>query len=140
MSAVRNIVHRAAVTCHPNASLSDVAREMKENNVGCVVVVDEAGHIAGIVTDRDIVVRAVARDASMATPVRKMMTRDVVTVPLDADATSLITQISTWGCRRVPVVNDDGAVAGVISVDDVAIALEEAAFKVTRPDQIAQRH
>ena len=140
MTTIKDIVERPAVTCGPDASLSEVAREMKENNVGCVVVVDGMGHIDGIVTDRDIVVRAVAREMPMTTPVRKVMSRDVVTVPIDADTASLVTQISTWGCRRVPVVNDQDAVAAVVSVDDIVIALEEAAFKVTRPERIARTH
>ena len=139
MTTVRNMIERPPVTCRPGASITDVARQMKENNVGCVVVVDDAAHVKGIVTDRDIVIRAAARDVPLTSPVSKVMSRDVVTVSLDADADSLLSQISSWGCRRVPVVNDEGRVAAVISVDDLAIALEEAAFSVTRPERIARR-
>lgn len=57
-------MHTPAVTCAPTVTVGDTARLMATRNVGCVVVIDAVGEVAGIVTDRDITVRDVAQGRS----------------------------------------------------------------------------
>jgi signal-transduction protein with cAMP-binding, CBS, and nucleotidyltransferase domain len=119
-----------AVTCPPTRTITDVAREMRENEVGCVVVTDDGGHIIGIVTDRDLVVRAMAREQPGTTPVSDVMTHDVVQLSADADLGAACNVMAAWGTRRVPVVRADGTIQGLISHDDVTRALADAVDEV----------
>jgi CBS domain-containing protein len=123
---LHEIATAPAVTCQPAHSIRDVAREMHENEVGCVVITDEAGHIAGIVTDRDLVVRAMARELPGDTPVADVMTHDVAQLSVDADLDAACKVMAAWGTRRVPIVRADGTVVGLVSHDDVSRALAES--------------
>src|SRR4051812_21809795 len=110
---LHEIATMPAVTCRPTRTITDVAREMHENEVGCVIVTDEADHIAGIVTDRDLVVRALAKEQPGTTPVAQVMTHDVVHLHEDADLDAALNVMAAWGTRRVPIVRPDGVVVGL---------------------------
>jgi len=64
---VSELMHTPAVTCRPGATMAEVARLMRDRNVGSVVVVDDVGYLAGIVTDRDVAVRGVGEGRSGGT-------------------------------------------------------------------------
>lgn len=125
MDKVRDLITRPAVTCVRNATLPTIAREMHENNVTSVVVVDKEKRPIGMVTDHDIVVRALARGLPLTTTAESIMERSVARVHWDSDIDTAIHQMSLWACRRVPVVNDDGQIAGVITIDDLAAELAD---------------
>ena len=139
---LHEIATAPAVTCRASRTITDVAREMHENEVGCVVITDPSDHIAGIVTDRDLVVRAMARELPGSTPVAEVMTHDVVQLHADADLEAACNMMAAWGTRRIPLVRADGVVLGVVSHDDVSRALaesiEEAAI-ATRTPRLARR-
>lgn len=122
--SVREFMHYPAVTCDPDTTLKDVAREMHLGNVGCVVVV-EAGRTIGIVTDRDLAVRALAMGQRPTTPVAEVMTTVVVTVDADADVFDAVRKMSYAAVRRLPVVDSSGGVVGVVSLDDITEALNK---------------
>ena len=112
------------------STLSTAARLMRERHVGCLVVVDAkegAEAVAGILTDRDIVVSAVAldRDAREIT-VGEVMTRDVVSVRPEDTLVEVLAGMRSHGLRRLPVVGSDHLLVGLLSFDDVlaAIALQ----------------
>jgi signal-transduction protein with cAMP-binding, CBS, and nucleotidyltransferase domain len=119
-----------AVTCRSHRTITDVAREMHENEVGCVVITDQSDCVAGIVTDRDLVVRAMARGLPGDTPVSDVMTHDVVQLPADADLDAACNMMAAWATRRIPIVRADGRVLGVVSHDDVSRALAESIDEV----------
>jgi len=107
-------------TCAPTASLMEVAQQMRDENVGSLVVTD-GGAIAGIVTDRDVVVRAVSDDRDPATTsVSEIMTSDPVTVEADASLAKLLEAMEEAGARRIPTT-DDGSLEGIIAVDDLLV-------------------
>jgi CBS domain-containing protein len=107
-------------TVKADATLEEAAREMKGDDIGAVLVEDNGG-VAGILTDRDIVVRAIAegRDPS-STKVADVATRDVKTLTPDSSIDDAIKIVREQNVRRIPVVQD-GRPAGIVSIGDLAI-------------------
>jgi CBS domain-containing protein len=107
-------------TLAPDANLVEVARAMRDADVGALLVVD-AGRVRGIVTDRDIVVRAIAdgRDPS-STPIGDFCSTDPVTLTPDQSVDEAIRLVREHDIRRVPVVQD-GRPVGIISIGDLAV-------------------
>ena len=107
-------------TVEPSATLTEVARIMRDDDIGAVVVV-ENGAAAGLVTDRDIVVRAVAdgRDPN-STSVAEVASRDLRTLTPDQNLEDAIALMRDWDVRRVVVVQD-GRPVGIVSLGDLAI-------------------
>jgi CBS domain-containing protein len=101
-------------------TLVEAARAMRDADVGDVIVVDH-GRVAGIVTDRDIVVRAVAEERDPAsTPVRDICSATVITVTHDQDLDDAIRLMREHDVRRLPVVQD-GRPIGILSLGDLAV-------------------
>ncbi|NUT37053.1 MAG: CBS domain-containing protein [Hamadaea sp.] len=117
---VHEVMTDHPVTVEPGTTLAQAAQLMRERNIGDVIVA-EGGLPKGIVTDRDIVVRAVAegRD-STATTVGEICTGDVATVGPDDDADSAVALMRSKAIRRLPVVDHDRLV-GVLSLGDMAV-------------------
>jgi CBS domain-containing protein len=118
---LREFIHAPAVMCSPDTSLAEAAAQMDRFNVGSVVVVDADGGLAGILTDRDVAVRGVAKHLEPGTPVRDVMTSNVIRLREDADLFDAARQMAESGCRRLPVVDAEGALKGVIALDDLMI-------------------
>jgi CBS domain-containing protein len=108
-------------TVAADATLADAAREMKQDDVGAVLVRDN-GSVSGILTDRDIVVRAIAegRDPS-STKVSDVASRDVKTLTPDSSVEEAIKIVREQNVRRIPVVDDNGNPKGIVSIGDLAI-------------------
>jgi CBS domain-containing protein len=110
---------RRLITVSPDATVFQAAVLMNERKIGSLLVMDE-GRLAGIITERDILMRLVAaqRDAN-ATRVSEVMTRDVVCCTLDTDLEEAKTIFKNRRIRHLPVRSDDGGVAGMISIGDL---------------------
>jgi len=98
--------------------LAAIARRMKEHNVGTVVVVDDDRPI-GIVTDRDLALALGANGASPQTPVETVMSHRVLAIPDDADILTATKYIREVGVRRLPVVDRNDHVVGMVTLDDL---------------------
>ena len=118
---VRQVVRTPAVTCSRTTPISEVAGLMEARDVGSVVVLDEDGAIVGIVTDRDLVVRAMADGRDLQTPVAKVMTENVIWMREDSPVFVAATEMATAGCRRMPVLDPQGTVTGMVSLDDLLV-------------------
>ena len=116
---VSELMHTPAVTCRPNATIAEVARLMRDRNVGSVIVVDAVGYLAGIVTDRDVAVRGVGEGRSGDLAVEYVMSRNVATVPLHADVADAAGIMAKRRVRRVPVVDEEDTPHGLIALDDL---------------------
>jgi CBS domain-containing protein len=120
----REIMTSAVTTAASGTSLRDVAVMMREGDMGAVPVVED-GKLVGIVTDRDIVVRAVAEGKDASTPVAGAMTRDIFSVGPDDFVFEAIRLMGDKQVRRIPVVTESGELAGIISMADIALEIED---------------
>ena len=118
--SIRDLMTAHPQTVQADATLRDAAQEMKEDDIGAVLVEDN-GSVAGILTDRDIVVRAIAegRDPS-STTVADVATRDVKALTPDSSVEDAIRIVGEHNVHRIPVV-EDGRPAGIVSIGDLAI-------------------
>ncbi len=106
------------------AGIVEVARIMREQHVGSVVVVDERGAPCGIVTDRDLVVEVLAMEADTGSlRVADIMSPNPVTVSEDMDMDDALASMRMAGVRRAPVVDDEGLLSGLVSVDDMLVQM-----------------
>jgi signal-transduction protein with cAMP-binding, CBS, and nucleotidyltransferase domain len=116
---ISEVMRTPAVTCRSSMSLGEVARLMSDRNVGSVLVIDQIGYLAGIVTDRDLAVRGLGRGRSADVSVDQVMTRDVATVSLHADVSDVASIMAKRAVRRVPVVDEHDQPHGIVTLDDL---------------------
>ena len=101
-------------------SIRDVARIMKEQDTGVVPVVD-GKRIIGLITDRDIVVRGIAEGREMSSvKVNEIMSKSIRSVKEDTPLTEVLDLMSSAEIRRVPVVNGNNELVGIVSLGDIA--------------------
>src|SRR5215469_8859929 len=111
--SVREAMTASVSTVSPSQSLADAADVMKREDVGSVPVVDE-GRLAGIVTDRDIVTRAVAQERNpQAVKVEEIASHDLVTVEPEQDLDEALALMAHHKVRRLPVI-EDGRLVGML--------------------------
>lgn len=107
-----------------DASVMTVARNMRDNHVGGIVIVDRSGRPVGIVTDRDIACRLVAEGSDpKTTSVESLMSRNLVTVKRGGTIDEVAFAMRKHGVRRVPIVGPDGQLAGLAAFDDIVVLL-----------------
>lgn len=110
---------RAVTTVRPNATLLDVAKKLGPKKIGAVVVVGDNGHVAGIISERDII-RAISEHgaAALSMVVSDVMTRNVVACGETSELDELMEMMTKGRFRHLPVIEDD-ALVGIISIGDV---------------------
>jgi len=110
----------------PQHTVLDAAKTMRDEGASAVVVV-EAGCPVGILTNRDIVVRAVLEGRDLSTTlVSEVMSRKVLSARSNDRLDELIQKMRAAGVRRMPVVDSTGAVVGLVTLDDLFALLETA--------------
>ncbi len=115
---LRDLATCPAVTCPKTAFVTGAAETMAEANVGFLVVLDADDQPVGVLTDRDIVVRAVARGRHGATAA-DVMTRHPASVSDQATVIQAARLMADRQCRRLALTDDGGKVIGVLSLDDL---------------------
>jgi CBS domain-containing protein len=118
---VKHLMTPDPCCCSPDDSIGAVAGMMRDNDCGSVPVMD-AGRVVGIVTDRDLAVRALARGMSADSKVSDVMTVSPQCCSEDDDVHSVEHVMSERQVRRVPIVNADGGCVGIVSQADIARA------------------
>jgi CBS domain-containing protein len=122
--SVRDVMTPGVRTVSPSQSLGEAAAVMRREDVGSVPVVQE-GRLAGILTDRDIVTRAVAeRRDPQAVTVDEVASRELVTVEPAQDLDEALALMARHQVRRLPVV-EEGRLVGILAQADVALEAEE---------------
>jgi signal-transduction protein with cAMP-binding, CBS, and nucleotidyltransferase domain len=119
--SIRGVMSTDPVVLQQEASIQEAAQAMREQDIGDVIVLDDSQQICGIVTDRDIAVRAVAqgRDPQSVT-VGEICSRDLQTLSPDDDVGDAVKVMSEKAIRRLPVV-DNGRPVGIVSLGDLAV-------------------
>ena len=128
MKKCRNIMTEDVVTCTTDASIADVARLMKIEDIGPVLVVDNetSNTLVGIITDRDIVVKAIAEGQDVrSTRVGDVMSKKLVTCRADDDVEVAMKAMAQFQLRRIPVVEENMKLVGIISQADLATRVDE---------------
>jgi CBS domain-containing protein len=121
---VREAMTPGVRTVSPSQSIAEAAEMMKSEDVGSVPVVEE-GRLAGILTDRDIVIRAVAeRRDPQTVKVDEIASRELVTVEPEQDLDEALTLMARHQVRRLPVV-EEGRLVGMLAQADVALEAKE---------------
>ena len=130
---ISDLCNRVVVTIRRDATAEDAARIMRASHIGNVVVVDGADtrKPVGIITDRDIAVEIVAQGLAPAqTMVGSVMSAPVVTLREDDGFLEALDKMSARGVRRAPVVDRDGRLKGMVSVDDLVPLLARELAKI----------
>lgn len=140
---VREVMSQRPRAVTPDTSVLEVAEVMEQEDVGSVPVLED-DRLAGIVTDRDITVRAVAKGKDpRGMPVREIASRDIVTIGPDDDLSDALKLMASYQVRRIPVVDEEERLVGVVSQADVALEAKEKAVgemveDISRPPQGAR--
>lgn len=128
--------NREVIVADRNTSVFEAARLMREYHVGCLVVVeslDGPRRPIGLVTDRDIVVEVVAENVAPETvKLGEIMTGKLSTIRVTDGVYDTLRYMREHGFRRMPVVNELGELAGIVSMDDYLGLLAEEMTELTR--------
>lgn len=124
MNKVREIMKKTIVGLPENAPACDAAKQMRDSDVGAVIVTDKGpdGRLVGIVTDRDIAVRVVANDKDPKTTLlSEICSRMLATLSPESEVDHAVHLMRTRAIRRAPVVDTAGRILGIVSLGDLAI-------------------
>ncbi|BAH08221.1 CBS domain-containing protein [Clostridium kluyveri] len=116
---VENVMTKSVASLNPDDTIDKAAQVMMENNIGSLPVCQQ-GKIIGILTDRDISIRAMGNKASNSKTVRDIMSSNPVTASPDMDVKDVSRIMSERQIRRVPVVENNNVV-GIVSLGDLAV-------------------
>ncbi|MDQ3188313.1 MAG: CBS domain-containing protein [Pseudomonadota bacterium] len=115
----------------PEETLRDAARAMADLDVGSLPVCD-GKKLIGMITDRDITVRAVAEGKSSDTPVSEVMTDEVVWCSESDSVDEVLQKMSDAQVRRIPVVDEDRQLVGIVALGDIALEEDDAVDETLR--------
>ncbi len=121
---IRDVMSKDVQVARPNDTIQEVAARMAAGDFGFIPVAD-GENLVGAVTDRDIAVRAVATGAAPTARVVEFLSRDALVVRADDDLKVALDLMSSRQVRRLPVVDKDGRLVGVVSLGDLSTRVKE---------------
>jgi CBS domain-containing protein len=122
--SVEEVLQTDLVTVPPTATVATISETMASESVGTVVVVEDGAPL-GIVTDRDLAL-ALADDAAVTErKAESFLSDELETATSDVSVFEALDQMERAQIRRLPVVDDDGAIRGMVALDDVLVLLSE---------------
>jgi len=124
MKKISEVMTSEVQIVRPDDTLQDAAAMMAEQDVGALPVCD-GSRLQGMITDRDIAVRAVANGRDADTPVREVMSEDVIWCSEDDGTQDVLERMGERQIRRIPVVDANRNLVGIVSLGDLAIEDEE---------------
>lgn len=116
---VSEVMTAQVVTVKPGATITEVARTMADIESGAAPVAED-GKVVGLITDRDIVIRVIAAGLKLDSPVSEVMSADVETCREDDNVADAAAKMGSHQIRRLIVLNDQGRLAGILSLGDIA--------------------
>ena len=118
---IKDVMVQDVVAINPSASLAEAAELMRQANVGILPVVED-GQVCGVITDRDLVVRAIAIGADLtSTPVGECATGDPILAHPDWNLEQAMNAMARAQIGRLPVIDDDNALAGIVTLGSLAL-------------------
>lgn len=125
---ISQIATKDVVVVNQNATIIEIAKKMRSSDCGSVLVNDEQEKIVGVITDRDICIRCVAESLDpLVTTADQVMTPNVLYCFEDEDVTHIASNMAKNKIRRLPVMNKDKKLVGIVSLGDLALANDPAA-------------
>ena len=121
---VSEVMTRDVQTIRPDQPVQQAANFMLSADAGSIPVT-EGDRLIGMITDRDIAVRGVAKGHGPDTPVRELMTNDIVSVRIDDDCEEAASRMSEAQVRRLPVIDEQERLCGIVSLGDLSRETEE---------------
>ena len=116
---ISEVMTRDVQTVRPDQSAQEAARFMLKAEAGSIPVTD-GDRLIGMITDRDIAVRGVAKGYGPDTPIRELMTDDVICARLDDSIEDVASRMSEAQVRRLPVIDQDEKLCGIVSLGDLS--------------------
>jgi CBS domain-containing protein len=138
MQKLSEIMNTDVQTVTPDATIEEAAQEMRDGDFGLVPVVEDE-ELIGVITDRDIAIRAVAEGKDSGTPVREVMSEGVVWASEDDSIEDAARIMSDNQIRRLPIVDEEQHLVGIVSLGDFAVdssdiePVVEALSDISRP-------
>lgn len=125
------LFHKDVVTIEPEGTIAEAVRMMQKENVGAVVVVEHE-KVVGILTDRDVALALAVDGVSADLPVSEIMTQEVVTIWDDQGIFNATQYFLGHEFRRLPIVDRQERLVGMVTTDDLFAMLARELFNVTR--------
>ena len=141
MKKCNEVMTKKPFCCLPDDLASDAAELMKKEHVGSIPIIEDeqTRKLVGIVTDRDLTIRIVAEGLdAKSTKVESIMTRNVVTCSAEDDLQKAVDTMSKHQLRRIPVVDEDNKILGIIAQADVAIHFDHPKRTAAMVKEISQ--
>ena len=138
MEKLSEVMSTDVQTIGPDATIEEAAQEMRDGDFGVVPVVEDE-ELVGVITDRDIAIRAVAEGRDSSTPVREVMSEGVVWASEDDTVEDAARIMSDHQIRRLPIVDSEQHLVGIVSLGDFAVEssdiepVVEALSDISRP-------
>jgi CBS domain-containing protein len=126
MKKVKDLLTKQLETIEPHASIYDAAKKLADGDIGMLPVLSSGKRPVGTLTDRDIVVRGLAKGIDLSRePVERVMSPDVVACSIDASVEDASKLMRNKRIRRLLVTGSDETVQGIVSVGDLALASDD---------------
>ncbi|WP_407268106.1 CBS domain-containing protein [Radiobacillus sp. PE A8.2] len=120
MKSVKEIMSTDITYCTAETQVSEVAKKMKDRNIGAIPICGSNQELLGMVTDRDLVIRGYANDKTGTSKVKEVMSDQLVSATPDTTVQEASSMMAEHQIRRLPIV-DRGELVGVVSLGDLAI-------------------
>jgi len=140
MQKLSEVMSTDVRTISPDATIQEAAREMRDGDFGLTPVVTPDGQLLGVITDRDIAVRAVAEGKSPSTPVKEVMSPGVISAYTDDRVEDAARVMSEHQIRRLPIVDRNHRLVGIVSLGDFAVESSDIGPVVEALEDISSPH
>lgn len=128
---VQDIMNNQVATCNPGMSVAEAAALMWENDCGALPVIQDE-KLTGIITDRDIAIALGTRNcAASDLRVGEVMSGDIFACAPDDDIRQALKLMSECKVRRLPIINDEGSLVGILSMGDIVLQANRGDFRHT---------
>jgi CBS domain-containing protein len=135
---VKDIMTKGVEVVRPDATLQETAQKMRSLDIGALPVCD-GDKLVGMITDRDITVRATAEGLDpKQTRVREVMSNDLITLQMDQDAKEVAELMQSKQIRRVPVLNRAKQLVGILSLGDLARHIQDSKLAGQTLEQVSE--
>lgn len=136
---VKELMTKKVITIDKEDSIINAAKKMKDHDIGILVIINEKRDVLGVITDRDIVIRSIAR-GNINTTVDEVMTHDSIRINKNEEIVKALETMGDYQIKRLVVVDDELKLVGIISLSDLALGkytnklVNETLYEISIPN------